>query len=186
MDTLNSFEAAEELLRQSDWEALCRALLDKPPLIQLRDKWGASLLHRTVHSPYAIRFVEALLDAGADPNLVDATGVTPLGAAIASSQSHDPRLSNINIIESLVISGARLDTCAQIGEPPLHVAALTGRADVIDCLLRHGVDITIANEYGETALQVALDLGHDMCARLLASAESERKNGYGTKLQQSS
>jgi hypothetical protein len=62
-----------------------QALLDKQPVIDARDAGGrTALMLATLHG--RTEAVEALLSAGADPNVADAHGTTPLQAAVAGDQ----------------------------------------------------------------------------------------------------
>jgi ankyrin repeat protein len=75
-----------------------QALLGKQPAIDARDNGGrTALMLATLHGQSGA--VEVLLASGADPNAVDAQGVTPLQAAMAANQPA--------IAEALRRAGAR-------------------------------------------------------------------------------
>jgi Ankyrin repeats (3 copies) len=81
-------DPASELRRAAeigDLPAL-QALLDAEPSIDARDEGGrTALMLATQHGQN--RAVDLLLAAGADPNVADARGTTPLQAALAGNQS---------------------------------------------------------------------------------------------------
>jgi ankyrin repeat protein len=47
-----------------------------------------------------------------------------------------------------------------LGNTPLHVAAVWGDVRAIECLLDHGADVNAVGEFGETPLHVAVQIKH--------------------------
>ena len=47
-----------------------------------------------------------------------------------------------------------------LGNTPLHVAAVWGDVRAIECLLGHGADVNAVGEFGETPLHVAVQIRH--------------------------
>jgi len=93
--------------------------------------------------------VNALLDAGADPNLRDGDGRSALAMAATLP---DPA-QRLAILENLVAAGADLNVEDSTEFTPLSYAVATGEpADFIADLLRLGADPTLPNSQGETAL----------------------------------
>ena len=108
---------------------------------------GASALYQAVDlaDPAA---VGVLLAGGADTNLPDASGDTPLLAAIASDQA--------TVVEDLLDSGADANLAGSDGVTPL-LAALQGNStDLVPILLQHGADVNLAGPDGNTPFQVLL------------------------------
>ncbi|XP_053377893.1 ankyrin repeat and protein kinase domain-containing protein 1-like [Mercenaria mercenaria] len=59
-----------------------------------------------------------------------------------------------------------------LSESPLHLAVIDGRADIVDLLLSHGIDVTTTNLYGETPLHVACRTGNTAVVKKLLDAGS--------------
>jgi uncharacterized protein len=54
-----------------------------------------------------------------------------------------------------------------LGNAPLHVAAVWGDVRAINCLLDHGAAIDAIGEFGETALHVAVQMRHAEAVKIL-------------------
>jgi cytohesin len=126
--------------------------------------------------------VKALLEAGADPNVSDADGNSPLilmafwqyekpfllllahGADVRHQDSggntplHAVALWNGSaaMAESLLAAGADIEARDQDGRTPLHIACnRDGSVEVAQVLLRHHANVNTQNNEGETPLWVA-------------------------------
>ena len=108
--------------------------------------WGETPLHLACSGTNAFVLVQALLEAGADPNEADVTGETPLFSATRDADK--------NVVEALLDAGAnpavrnnRLDT-------PLHTACRFGPLDVVQVLIRRqGSEcLTLRDVHEETPL----------------------------------
>jgi ankyrin repeat protein len=137
--------------------------------------------------PHVVRL---LIDLGADPNAIDATGATPL--TTASQEGADPE-----IIEMLIAAGARLDFLtavnlerydlaeAMLAEDPsrlgadgrdtvaLHLAVNKKNHDAVRWLIAHGVDVDAKRmmwDCNHTALHMTIENGDIALARMLLDA----------------
>jgi hypothetical protein len=91
--------------------------------------------------------VRLLLDAGADPNIQDDYGDTPLYRAAYSNQAKTARI--------LLDAGANPDLWDNFNNTPLLQAASRGHFYVVRVLLEAGADPSIADRYGKTPLHWA-------------------------------
>jgi len=83
--------------------------------------------------------VSALLDAGADPKAVSATGSTPLMLAAGAG--------NVDAVQRLLDAGAEIDGKESArGQTALMFAAAYNRVDVIDLLARRGADVRMTSK----------------------------------------
>jgi ankyrin repeat protein len=62
----------------------------------------------------------------------------------------------------------------QGGFTPLHVAAQNGDVEIIRALLLGGADLTYKSENGRTAMDIAMDVGHEMATALLGEGVTKR------------
>jgi hypothetical protein len=104
---------------------------------------AADLGHRDI--------VTALLDGGADPDLVDWDGRAALAAAAASGA--------VEVVGALLESGADVNAQTWIGQTALMVAAINGHTEVARLLLDGGADPDVTDADGWTALMLAR--GHE-------------------------
>jgi ankyrin repeat protein len=136
--------------------------------------------------------VRLLLDHGANPNLPNIQGVTPLMAAAGlGSNEIDTRgrfktqPDQIASIDLLVKAGADVNAHDNNGQTALHGAALFGYDDVIKDLVVHNADVNAKDKKGMTPLDSALGragghgrggtsiIVHDATAALIKQYQSE-------------
>lgn len=74
------------------------------------------------------------------------------------------------------------NACNDRGKSALHVAALSGHADIARCLLQSGAEADKANDDGHTPLQISAFTGHGEVSRCLleAGADMDRTDRFGT------
>ncbi len=129
-------------------------------LAQLLVTAGASLTTTTRHGAYtplhvAARAgrgaaVQALLDAGANPNGVTATGATALHQAAGAG--------SVEAVEALIAKGATVDAKESAWEQtPLLFAASYNRPDVIKALLAHGANPNVFTKVHSVSDQRTID-----------------------------
>lgn len=147
-----------------------------------RTTTGGTSLNTAIVRDHA-RVAEALLKAGADPNVCNGvmSGFAPLH--LASSKTAATR--------TLLRYGADADLSATIGYTALHRAASNGKAEVIDALLESGAFLEMPSSTvyfvgdksfkGLTTLHIAAVRHHvgSMVALLRKGANINAKNSNG-------
>ncbi len=160
------FIAAFRAVKAHDAATLATLLQRQPQLATDRGTNGNTLLNLAV-SLHAPPIVEALLAAGADPNVANDRGWTPLHQAAYSNQ---PRLA-----ELLLHAGADLDLEAHgSGGTPLVVALFWGHRELADLLSKHSTapgNLRVAAGLGSLDL---LDRCLDANSALLPEASAAR------------
>ncbi len=112
--------------------------------------------------------VKILLEEGADANLWDVDGWTPLMYAANSG--------NLRICKLLVQHGANINAVSKPGRElsrfsanSLHWAALQGQTECCVYLIEAGINKNLLTVSGETPLDIAIRKGHYECARVMRS-----------------
>jgi ankyrin repeat protein len=105
---------------------------------------------------------ELLLESGANANLRNGEGQTPLHLAT--------QLGDCDIMRLLLDRGADVDVQDRRRSTPLHLASDNRNSMTTQLLLRSGANVRVRNEDGRTPLQVASDdsEGNQEIIRLLS------------------
>ncbi len=98
-------------------------------------------------------------EAAVDTVAANPTQVMPLHSAASARNLEAARL--------LLDQGAPVNARQQGGWVPIHAAAQNGDRPMVELLLQHHADPTIANDAGKTAAMVAREKGHADIASLL-------------------
>jgi ankyrin repeat protein len=107
--------------------------------------------------------VDALLARGADPDMVDDAGATPLMYAI--NGDHGP------VVRSLLYHGAEVNNEGPSGWSPIHFAVERKHHGILTDLLRvEEIDVNKRLPNGSTALHIAAQNNDPMAARLLLAS----------------
>ena len=144
--------------------------------------------------------VQLLLNAGADPDLQDSKGYTPLMSAIAYSiipsilgkilleSGADPNRtdahgqsplslavmrSNTKLVKLLLDGGAEPNVADNFGYTPLLWAGSDGRKELTNQLLQAGADPNITNNFGRTPLIFAAGEGKSAVVKVLLKAGAD-------------
>ena len=136
---------------KSGHQVIVQRLLQEPNInFDAVDLNGKSALHFAILTS---DIVTALATKGANPNIRDKSGWTPLDYAIGHN--------NIDAISSLVQSPYQLDSVQKLPthEIPIHLACEKSTTDVVDVLIQYGADVNIKHN-GMTPLMVACKRGH--------------------------
>ena len=109
---------------------------------------------------------QLLLERGANPNLQDEGGFTPLHGA--TSWGHTA------IAQLLLDRGANPNLQNKYGETPLQAAAAEGHTAIARLLLERGANPNLQDEDGETPLDIAIEHSHSTIIGILL--------GHGTAI----
>ena len=121
-----------------------------------------------------------LLEAGADPNIVNASQRTPLHLAVDRNNPavaaallkagakpnlrdkdgwtplhHAAAKNQLETAKAILAGGADPMTLSELGGTPLHEAAASGGAEIIRLFLDHKVNPAVVSKQGVTALDIA-------------------------------
>ncbi|XP_044274329.1 arf-GAP with SH3 domain, ANK repeat and PH domain-containing protein 2 isoform X3 [Varanus komodoensis] len=86
--------------------------------------------------------------------------------------------TSLHIVDFLVQNSGNLDKQTCKGSTALHYCCLTDNVECLKLLLRGKASIEIANEAGETPLDIAKRLKHTHCEELLVQALAGRLNSH--------
>jgi ankyrin repeat protein len=149
--------------------AVVQEVLKYRPDVNSRGQDGTTALiscfqahHRSDNEVDLKEVVRILVNAGADPNIADNKGKTPL---MANSR-------DLEIARMLIAHGANVNARASDGFTPLLNA---DTAELTRLLLDHGADPFAKTEQGKTALEWAKQMDHKDQAALLEAAMAGKK-----------
>lgn len=155
-------------------------LADRPgsTLINSRDlTTGETGLHIAV-TKRDLTWIHFLTDRGANPNIADKKGVTPLMLA--------SQLGEVHLVEALIEVGASINTSNNSGETPLILAIHRRDSRMVRALLAAGADPDRVDNSGRSARDYALydGPGSSMMAEIelaerKAAAEEDEGPVYG-------
>lgn len=106
-----------------------------------------------------IQEMQRLLDEGADINVQDIKGWTPLCNAVNDD--------NIEVALFLLNRGANVNARDMYNSTPLHEAVRGGDIEMVTMLIEHGADVNMVDDAGNTPLAVALQEGKNEAAEFL-------------------
>lgn len=128
-------------------------MLNEPgtTVINTRDLTSGETALHIVVSRRDLTWTRWLLQEGANPNISDSRGRTPLIAAT--------EIGFLEAIPVLVRRGARVDVANQAGETPLISAVLARNVPMMEALLEAGASPDIADNTGRSARDYARQTG---------------------------
>ncbi len=123
--------------------------------------------------PDGLKIAELLVKNGADVNVVDSTGKTPL--------IHSAIYGNVPIVRYLVARGAKVDARMIDGDSALLMASNEGTIENIRLLLEHGAEVNVCDKDQNTPLHTAIRIAPPAVAEMLlahgAKVDAVDKNG---------
>jgi hypothetical protein len=135
----------------------------KVPSLAVRRFAGRTLLHSACGAG-CLEVVALLLRLGADPNIQDRGGHTPL-YAVANECAFE---TGPEIVRALVRAGADVGACGGVTRATaLHMAARRGHVEIARALLECGAAVHAKDRKGVTPLRRAINCRRDVIAQLL-------------------
>ena len=108
----------------------------------------------------------SLLDNGANPDVADSAGLTPLMIAV--------KVDSLDIAQRILDTKPRINAKDNDGWTALHWSAATGNGEILRLLLRNKVDIDATNNKSETSLFLAVREGNADCVLALLEKFAKR------------
>lgn len=99
-------------------------------IVDAQNKWGRTALHYAAKGRWSMSLAEELLKRGADPNVADDKGFTPIFEAVTSN--------NLRMVKVLAEAGADVDARAHDGNRP--IISCWPRGDLMKYLIERGAD----------------------------------------------
>lgn len=164
--------------------AVVELLLSRGARAAAVDEQGNGALHAAAQfafqaseSDRARPLLASLVQAGAAVDGANAQGQTPLllllGARV-DARSPAPQRDLVSLVQWFVARGADANARDQRGVTCLHAAAMHGRLDACEALLRGGADPTAQDRFGRTASEISVLLGFADVGSALKRAAQRR------------
>ncbi|KAH9003810.1 ankyrin repeat-containing domain protein [Lactarius hatsudake] len=125
--------------------------------VHARDKHHDTALHSAAFWG-RLGIATALLDHGANPNVENDQGETPLH--LVSRGECNPREHGVGIAQLLFESGVDVNAPDKDQNTPLHSASHLGRLEIVRVLLDHGADASSENDQAQTPLHLVSQGGY--------------------------
>ncbi|WP_419658793.1 ankyrin repeat domain-containing protein [Desulfosarcina variabilis] len=122
-------------------------LIEKNYDLNTFDENGNAALHHTAAKKCSIEITKKLIANGADVNIKNLKGLSPLSIAI---KSH-----NTETFSWLIENGADINSVDYQGHTPIFYAAYSGFSDMVAQLINNGADVNAAAKDGRTPLHAA-------------------------------
>ena len=161
-----SGDSALSVAVEEDYVGVMRLLLKYEADPNLGDPYGRAPLHqlaanRGIESNWRPA-MQLLLNNGADIELRDFRGSTPLLVAVEYGQPE--------IVQLLIDNGASVFSKDRQGDTALHYAALWHHQPIVRLLLDHEADIDARTDYGKAPLDIAIEEGDEDIVNMLQQA----------------
>lgn len=155
-------DTAEDRLFRAVWEGDVEVVRTAGADVNLKDPVGRTPLGIAAERGHA-DVAMFLVENGAEVNVTDANGNTPLIFIIH-------KIGDSVLTKRLLEKGAAVNVQNRTGETALMYAAWRGYQEIVQLLLAHDADVTLKNRQGDTALTLAEAKGHLATVEMLKAA----------------
>ena len=124
--------------------------------------WAVQSLNTAGERSEIPKVMYILIDAGADVNERDKTGLTVLMVAALTGSTE--------VVDFLLRSGAEINATVESGRTALTWAVMMGHTETVSLLIEAGADLETADESGNTPLMIAKSKGSEEIVELLKEA----------------
>ena len=144
--------------------------VNKPDWLGQTALYKASSRARVLGHSVCLPIVKLLIKSGADTDLADSAGLTPMHIATSCD--------NPGIVKLLIKSGADKDLPDRSGHTPMHNAAFPifpsrTNLGILRLLIKSGARKDMSDKFGSTPLHLAVEYGHvEAVAELLKAGAS--------------
>ncbi|XP_014233178.1 ankyrin-1-like [Trichogramma pretiosum] len=125
--------------------------------IDSQDSWGRTALHLALTDTdvHKTRIIRGLMKRGANPNLADTHGSTPLHVICKRRYEDDYKLAEMFFeLGDENYQPVQIDRQDEFGRTPLYLALCYNYVKTAELLLRRGANPNLANSEGLTALHI--------------------------------
>ena len=147
-------------------------LLRRPDIdIDRKNRWGETAFYRAVYWSN-LAASQLLLTRGADPNIPDERGRTPLSAASVNENEKAKEMEKV--VEFLLrVPSIAINQADDDGQTPLMRAASHGELTSLRLLLAAGADVRATDHGGKTSLHLAAAAGHKIAIKVLLKTQAQ-------------
>ncbi len=146
-------------IKSQDWVAINALIKDGNADVNATEADGTSVLAHAVYRDHT-ESVKALLGAGADPDLANDYGITPMNLAMENR--------SLAMVRLLLDAGADPNAANWSGETLLMTSARTGFSEAMELLLDAGADVNVQDpRRHQSALMWAIAFNNPQGAKVL-------------------
>ena len=142
-------------------------------IVNTRDLASGETAMHIVTKRQDVLWIRFLADRGANPNIADKRGVTPLMLATS--------LNFVDCVEALIAAGARVEVTNDTGETPLIAAVHARNSSLVRLLLDKGANPDRNDNSGRSARDYATLMGRSSSVLAEIERADEERGGKGER-----